>query len=168
VDGLTVNKVVAKGTDAFLDEVRKELREGAFRPNPVRRVLIPKPGQPRKFRPLGIPTVRDRVVQAAVKNILEPIFESDFYPYSFGFRPGRNAHGALEQLRKLLLPKRTKTVAGSKIWFPYQWAIEGDIKGCFDNISHHGLIRMAPINTNGPTRRHSTRRPRWPKSSRRR
>jgi group II intron reverse transcriptase/maturase len=75
-----------------------------------------------------------------MKNILEPIFEADFSPYSFGFRPGRGAHGALEQLRKLLRPKRTKTEAGPKIWFPYQWAIEGDIKGCFDNISHYGLM----------------------------
>jgi group II intron reverse transcriptase/maturase len=140
VDGLTVREVVAKGADAFLDEVRKELREGAFRPSPVRRVLIPKPGQPWKFRPLGIPTVRDRVVQAAVKNILEPIFEADFYPSSFGFRPGRSAHGALEELRKLLLPHRAKTDADPEIRFPYQWAIEGDIKGCFDNISHHGLM----------------------------
>jgi group II intron reverse transcriptase/maturase len=140
VDGLTVNAVLAKGLDAFLDEVRKELREGAFRPSPVRRVLIPKPGQPWKFRPLGIPTVKDRVVQAAVKNIMEPIFEADFSPCSYGFRPGRNAHAALEELRKLLLPQHVKTEAGTEIRFPYQWAIEGDIKGCFDNISHHGLM----------------------------
>jgi group II intron reverse transcriptase/maturase len=140
VDGLTVNAVLAKGLDAFLDEVRKELREGAFRPNPVRRVLIPKPGQPWKFRPLGIPTVKDRVVQAAVKNIMEPIFEADFFPYSYGFRPGRSAHAALEELRKLLLPQHVETEAGTKVRFPYQWAIEGDIKGCFDNIDHHGLM----------------------------
>jgi group II intron reverse transcriptase/maturase len=140
IDGLTVNAVLAKGQDTFLGEVRKELREGAFRPSPVRRVLIPKPGQPWKFRPLGIPTVRDRVVQAAVKNIMEPIFEADFFPCSYGFRPGRNAHAALEELRKLLLPLHVKTDAGTELRFPYQWAIEGDIKGCFDNISHHGLM----------------------------
>lgn len=140
VDGLTVRSVVAKGVDAFLDEVRKDLRSGAFRPSPVRRVLIPKPGQPWKFRPLGIPTVRDRVIQAAVKNILEPIFEADFYPCSYGFRPGRSAHAALEELRKLLLPQHVKTDAGVELRFPYQWAIEGDIKGCFDNIDHHGLM----------------------------
>jgi group II intron reverse transcriptase/maturase len=140
VDGFTVRSVVAKGVDAFVDEVRKELRSGAFRPSPVRRVLIPKPGQPGKFRPLGIPTVKDRVVQAAMKNILEPIFEADFYPCSYGFRPGRSAHAALEELRKLLLPLRVETGAGTEIRFPYQWAIEGDIKGCFDNIDHHGLM----------------------------
>lgn len=140
VDGLTVRSVVAKGANAFLDEVRKDLRSGAFQPTPVRRILIPKPGQPGKFRPLGIPTVRDRVVQAAVKNILEPVFEADFYPCSYGFRPGRNAHAALETLRKLLLPQHVETDAGPEVRFPYQWAIEGDIKGCFDNISHHGLM----------------------------
>jgi group II intron reverse transcriptase/maturase len=141
VDGLTVRRVIAKGVDTFLAEVRKDLRSGAFRPSPVRRVLIPKTGQPWKFRPLGIPTVRDRVVQAAVKNILEPIFEADFYPCSYGFRPGRSAHAALEELRKLLLPHHVETQDGVEVRLPYQWAIEGDIKGCFDNISHHGLMK---------------------------
>jgi RNA-directed DNA polymerase len=140
VDGLTVRSVVVKGVDAFVDKVRKELRSGVFRPSPVRRVLIPKPGQPRKFRPLGIPTVKDRVVQAAMKNILEPIFEADFYPCSYGFRPGRSAHAALEELRKLLSPRHVTIGAAAEVRLPYQWAIEGDIKGCFDNINHHGLM----------------------------
>jgi group II intron reverse transcriptase/maturase len=137
VDGLTVGRVLSKGIDTFAEALRSELRAASYRPSPVRRVLIPKPGQPGKFRPLGIPTVKDRVVQAAVKNILEPIFEADFYPVSYGFRPGRGAHGALEHLRVLLRPKETATETNR---LPYQWAIEGDIKGCFDNIDHHGLM----------------------------
>jgi len=138
VDGFTVRQAFGAGVDAFVDNLRSELRAGRYRPSPARRVLIPKPGQPGKFRPLGIPTVRDRVVQAAVKNILEPVFEADFYPVSYGFRPGRGAHGALEHLRVLLRPKATKAEPHHRL--PYQWAIEGDIKGCFDNIDHHGLM----------------------------
>jgi group II intron reverse transcriptase/maturase len=100
--------------------------------------MIPKNGQPGKFRALGIPTVRDRVVQAALKNILEPVFEADFYPTSYGFRPGRSAHGALEHLRCLLRPREAGPESERRL--PYQWAIEGDIKACFDNIDHHALM----------------------------
>src|SRR5262249_8916142 len=124
----------------FVAELRAELRSGAYRPSPVRRVLIPKAGQPGKFRPLGIPTVTDRVVQAAVKNILEPIFEADFYPTAYGFRPGKCVHGALEHLRMLLRPKKARAGAETEVRLPYQWAIEGDIKGCFDNIDQHALM----------------------------
>jgi len=138
VDRITVRQVLAKDVDKFLAGVRADLRSGAYRPNPVRRVLIPKAGQPGKFRPLGIPTVKDRVVQAAVKNILEPIFEADFYPVSYGFRPGKSTHGALEHLRMLLRPREIRPFGERRL--PYQWAIEGDIKGCFDNIDHHGLM----------------------------
>src|SRR5713226_2987111 len=140
VDGLTVKAVLRKGVEAFIEQVRGEMRSGKYRPSPVRRVLIPKPGQPGRFRPLGIPTVKDRVVQAAVKNILEPIFEGDFYPSSYGFRPGRSVHGALEHLRLLLRPTVKPGGAKTERGLPYQWAIEGDIKGCFDNIDHHGLM----------------------------
>jgi RNA-directed DNA polymerase len=138
VDGRTVRSVLSEGVDAFLAELRGCVRVGTYEPSPTRRVLIPKNGQPEKFRPLGIPTVTDRVVQAALKNILEPIFEADFYPTSFGFRPGRSAHGALEYLRILLRPREGKPGTGRRL--PYQWAVEGDIKGCFDNIDHHGLM----------------------------
>jgi len=93
-----------------------------------------------EFRPLGIPTVTERVVQAAIKNIIEPIFEADFFPISYGFRPGRSVHGALEHLRVALRPKEAKTEQGTERRLPYQWAIEGDIKSCFDEISHHGLM----------------------------
>jgi group II intron reverse transcriptase/maturase len=137
VDGITVGKVT-KRAEEFIAALRAELRSGAFRPSPVRRVLIQKIGAPGKFRPLGIPTVKDRVVQAALKNILEPIFEADFFPVSFGFRPGKSVHGALEYLRILLRPKDYKN--GLEPRLPYQWVVEGDIKGCFDNISHHGLM----------------------------
>jgi group II intron reverse transcriptase/maturase len=140
VDGLTVRTVLEKGgADAFVEGIRAQMRAGAYRPSPVRRVLIPKPGQPGRFRPLGIPTVTDRVVQAAVKNILEPMFEPGFFPCSYGFRPGRGAHAALEELRSLLLPRGTGKHE-TEVRLHYPWAIEGDIKGCFDNISHHGLM----------------------------
>ncbi len=136
VDGLTVRKALRDGAESFVEAVRAELRSGAYRPAPVRRALIPKAGQPGKFRALGIPTVKDRVVQCAVKHILEPIFEAGFYPNSYGFRPGRSAHGALEHLRMLLRPRDTRQ--GRRL--VYQWAIEGDIKGCFDHIDHHALM----------------------------
>lgn len=137
VDGITVGKV-AKRADTFIAELRSELRSGAYRPMPVRRVLIPKIGAPGKFRSLGIPTVKDRVIQAALKNILEPVFEADFFPVSYGFRPGKSVHGALEHLRVLLRPKGD--AHGQELRLPYQWVVEGDIKGCFDNIDHHGLM----------------------------
>lgn len=139
VDGLTVRMVLRKGVEEFLDSVRVELRSGRYRPSAVRRVLIPKPGQPGKYRALGIPTVKDRVVQAAMKNVLEPIFEADFYPTSYGFRAGRSVHAALEHLRGLLRPREAGPERRRRL--PYQWAIEGDIKGCFDNIDHHGLMQ---------------------------
>ena len=82
--------------------------------------------------------MKDRVVQAALKSILEPVFEADFFPVSFGFRPGKSVHGALEYLRVLLRPKDHKQ--GPEPRLPYQWIVEGDIKGCFDNIDHHGLM----------------------------
>jgi group II intron reverse transcriptase/maturase len=135
VDGVTVKRALAKGPDVLVDRIRVQMRTGAYRPCPTRRVLIPKAGQPGKFRPLGIPTVTDRVMQAAMKNILEPIFEADFYPISHGFRPGKSVHSAMEQLRLTLRPS-----AKANQRLTYQWAIEGDIKGCFDNIDHHGLM----------------------------
>jgi len=101
--------------------------------------LIPKPGQPGKFRPLGIPTVADRTVQAAVKNLLEPIFEAHFWHVSYGFRPGRGCHGALEHIRTAMRPM-AKAGDGRRHRAPYQWVIEGDIKGCFDHIDHHLLM----------------------------
>ena len=141
VDGLTVESIAAGegGVPLFLDELREALRKGSYRPSPARRKWIPKPGKPGKFRPLGIPTVADRVVQGAVKNILEPIFEARFWQVSYGFRPGRGCHGALEHIRLAIKPRKVAE-DGMLRETPYQWVIEGDIEGCFDNIGHHHLM----------------------------
>lgn len=139
VDRITVRKVVQQGTDEYLVAIREELRGGSFHPSPVRRVLIPKAGKPGVYRPLGIPTVRDRTIQAAMKQIMEPIFEAGFYPTSYGFRPGRSARGALAHLKALLLPRGADR-GNSAEKLPFQWAIEGDIKSCFDHIGHHPLM----------------------------
>ena len=141
VDGLTVASIAAGegGVPLFLEELREALRNGSYRPSPTRRKWIPKPGRPGKFRPLGIPTVADRVVQGAIKNILEPIFEARFWQVSYGFRPGRGCHGALEHIRQTIRPRR-RGDDGMLRDMPYQWVIEGDIEGCFDNIGHHHLM----------------------------
>jgi hypothetical protein len=95
IDGTTLAAVEQYGVTRLLDELASELKEGRYRPLPARRVFIPKPGT-NEQRPLSIPAVRDRVVQAAVKIVLEPVFEADFLPVSFGFRPRRSAHDALQ------------------------------------------------------------------------
>lgn len=139
VDGMTVGRIRNRGEHRFLVNLQAELRRGAYRPQPARRKLIPKAGKPGEFRPLGIPTVKDRVIQGAVKILLEPIFEAQFWHVSYGFRPGRSAHGALEYIRRASLPqKRDKDTRRSRM--PYPWVIEGDIKGCFDNLNHHLLL----------------------------
>jgi RNA-directed DNA polymerase len=98
VDGQTIEHIEQQGVEGFLTQLAAELREGCYRPRAVRRVRIPKPDGSQ--RGLGIPAVRDRVVQAAAKAVLEPIFEADFRDSSYGFRPKRSAHQALEQLRQ--------------------------------------------------------------------
>jgi len=139
IDGVTVGSVRRRGVAEFLDGVRKDLHNGKYRPSPSRRRLIPKLSNPGEFRPLGIPTVRDRVVQSAIKQILEPIFEAGFWHVSYGFRPGRGCHGALEHIRTCIRPRATGP-DGRRNQAPYQWVIEGDIKSCFDNIDHHQLL----------------------------
>jgi RNA-directed DNA polymerase len=127
VDGITIDAVEGSGVGDFLDELAAQLRVGRYRPRPLRRVHIPKPGWPGQSRPLGIPTVADRVVMAAARIVLEPIFEADFLPMSYGFRPQRSAHHALETVRT--------TVNWGKVW-----VLDADIQSCFDEISHDALI----------------------------
>ena len=122
VDGRSAHYVEAVvGVEDFLDGLRSQLRDRSFRPLPVRERLIPKAKG--KLRRLGIATVRDRVVQASLKLVLEPIFEADFFPCSYGFRPKRRAHDAVAEVR--LLTSRS-----------YEWIVEGDIKACLDAWSH--------------------------------
>jgi retron-type reverse transcriptase len=135
VDGTTRSRIEgsAGGVEGFLDELRRSLKDGTYTATPVREKLIPKPGKPGKFRTLGIPTLRDRVVQMALKLVLEPIFEADFYPCSYGFRPGRCTMDAVIQILELLMPK----AQGNS---PYAYVIEGDVRACFDTIDHHLLM----------------------------
>ena len=141
VDGKTVGRICATmGREAFLQELRDNLRTGRYQPSPCRRKWIPKSGKPGQFRPLSIPTVTDRLVQGAIKNLLEPIFEATFWHVSYGFRPGRGCHAALEHIRMAIRP-RAKASDGRRQRAPYQWVIEGDIKGCFDHIDHRLLMQ---------------------------
>src|SRR5918994_7729272 len=115
------------GVEQFLGGLREELRTGSFRPVSVRERLIPKRGG--KLRRLGIATVRDRVVQAALKLVLEPIFEADFQPCSYGFRPGRRAQDAIAEIHYLTSAPRN-----------YEWIVEADIEACFDRIDQAALM----------------------------
>ncbi|WP_326654933.1 reverse transcriptase domain-containing protein [Streptomyces sp. NBC_01750] len=127
VDGQTARSVEdGQGVGVFLDEVRSDMKGRAFRPLPVRERMIPKPGTAKRRR-LGIPTVRDRVVQASLKLVLEPIFEADFLPCSYGFRPKRRAHDALAEAHHFAKNS-------------YEWMVEGDIEACFDSIDHTALM----------------------------
>jgi RNA-directed DNA polymerase len=128
VDGQTARYIEqVLGVEKFLDGLREELRSGSFRPLPVKERLIPKRGGTKKFRRLGVPALRDRVVQAALKLVLEPIFEADFKPCSYGYRPGRRTQDAIAEIH--YLTSRS-----------YEWIVEGDIKACFDELSHSAIL----------------------------
>jgi RNA-directed DNA polymerase len=127
VDGVTIGSIEQAGVGCFLDELCVELGEGRYRPLPVRRVTIPK--RAGGERHLGVPCVRDRVVQAAWKLVVEPVFEAGFADVSFGFRPRRSAHQARERIRAGLRQGR-------------RWVVDADIKGFFDHLDHGLLAAM--------------------------
>ena len=129
VDQVDINAIRDYGEDRFLNELEQELRSRRYRTALVRRVHIPKPGQPGKTRPLGIPTVKDRVVQMAVKLVIEPLFEADFMPCSFGFRPKRTPRMALSTI--------VQSVNDG-----YSFVVDVDLKSYFDTISHELLLEL--------------------------
>src|SRR5882672_3987 len=125
LDGKTIQTIEEHGVEEFLEGIQKDLKAGDYWPSPVRRQYIPKPDG--KTRPLGIPTVRDRVVQTAVKLVIEPLFEADFEECSYGFRPKRSAQDALNAIRK----------AGNA---GHDWVVDADIEKYFDSIDHELLM----------------------------
>jgi group II intron reverse transcriptase/maturase len=126
IDRQTIADVEQYGVSRMLDELAADLKDGRWRPLPARRVFIPKPGR-EELRPLSIPAVRDRVVQAATKIVIEPIFEADMLECSFGFRPRRSAHDALQ-------------VIVDETWRGARWIAESDVADCFEAIPHSGLM----------------------------
>ncbi len=127
-----IDKVSIQMFEQNLDEnlacLMKELKERAYEPQPARRVYIPKDAKLTTFRPLGIPAVRDRVAQEVLRRLLSPIFETKFHDHSYGFRPGRNCHQAVEKVLEL----------GRQ---GYRWVLDADISGFFDNLSHQAVMR---------------------------
>jgi len=124
VDKISIKRFRSKA-QCYLEELEGDLRNGVFQPSPVRRVNIPKEGK--KTRPLGIPTVKDRIVQTALKMVLEPIFENEFLKLSYGFRPGRGCIDALREVDRLLKEG-------------YTWVVDADVKNYFDTIPHDLLM----------------------------
>jgi RNA-directed DNA polymerase len=137
VDGTSMS-AYAENLDENLKSLVERLKAHSYQAPNVRRVYIPKAGNPEKRRPLGIPTVEDRLLQASVARLLGPIYETDFLDCSFGFRPGRTAHQALAEVR-------TAVITGAA-----QWVVEADIKSYFDTIDHTWLMRMIELRIGDP------------------
>jgi group II intron reverse transcriptase/maturase len=127
VDETTLRSIEEQGVTQFLEGIQADLKAGQYRPSPVKRRWIPKGDG--KQRPLGIPTVRDRVIQMAAKLVIEPIFEADFQPCSYGFRPKKSATQALEAIR----------VAGNR---GHSFVVDADIQGYFDGIDRNTLLEL--------------------------
>ena len=126
VDGVTFEMVESKGLDEWLSGIREELKAKTYKPQPVRRVMIPKPGG--GYRPLGIPSIRDRVIQTATKLVIEPIFEADLEPNVYGYRPKRSALDAIQEVHELLCQG-------------YSDVVDADLSKYFDTIPHKDLIQ---------------------------
>ena len=126
VDGVIANRFKA-GFDKRVEELRLELKRGSYQPQPVRRVMIPKANG--KMRALGIPCLRDKIVQEAIRMALEPVFEVEFHENSYGFRPNRNTHQAVYRCQHMMRSQ-------------FKWVIEGDVKACFDEISHKAILKV--------------------------
>lgn len=127
IDEISLEDIEKEGLESFLRNIEKELKEKTYLPQPSRRVYIPKPDG--RLRPLSIPTIKDRVVQSALRIVIEPIFEADFEDCSYGFRPNRSAQQAAGEVRKLLN-------------FGYTQVVETDIEDCFGTIPHRELLDM--------------------------
>jgi len=130
VDGVTFKALEAEGEGEFIEAIRKELVERSYRPSSVKRVMIPKPSG--KMRPLGIPTIKDRVVQTACKMIIEPIFEADFQESSYGFRPRRSAKDAVREIKEHLKAGREQVY-------------DADLSSYFDTIPHGKLLILVGL-----------------------
>ena len=130
VDGIRIEDIEEMGIEKYLSEIKLELMDGKYKPSPVKRVMIPKPDG--SERPLGIPTVKDRIVQMAAKIAIEPVFEADFRDCSYGFRPKRSAKQALEVVRKACNNKG-------------YYVVDADIEKFFDNVNQDKLMKLAEI-----------------------
>jgi RNA-directed DNA polymerase len=135
IDRQSIEDIEEYGETFFLGELQQELREGRYWPRPVRRVWIPKPDG--RKRGLGIPVVKDRIVQAAVKLVIEPLFEADFQDFSYGFRPKRSAHGAIREIRRHAINGHWQV-------------IDADLKSYFDTIPHDNLMKVVAQRVSDP------------------